>query len=117
MLVVFDRFDYWQVGYVFPKGQYQELRAAGLEQFRRSIVELESRFAEHVLGIRNRRVFGVAPDRGLYFSGFLCTSLSRSARRMRWIWFRAWTAQGPVVSSFTYARQCCSALRGALTFS
>ena len=51
MLVVFDRFDYWQVGYVFPKGQYQELRAAGLEQFRRSIVELESRFAEHVAAL------------------------------------------------------------------
>src|ERR1700752_4525077 len=30
MLAVFDRFDYWQVGYVFPKGKYQELRAQGL---------------------------------------------------------------------------------------
>ncbi len=48
ILGVFDRFDYWQVAFVFPKGQYQHLRAAGLESFRRSIVEIEPSFAEHV---------------------------------------------------------------------
>jgi 2-polyprenyl-6-methoxyphenol hydroxylase-like FAD-dependent oxidoreductase len=48
LLAVFDRFDYWQVGYVFAKGQYQNLRAAGLESLRHSIVEVEPRFAEHV---------------------------------------------------------------------
>jgi 2-polyprenyl-6-methoxyphenol hydroxylase-like FAD-dependent oxidoreductase len=51
MLVVFDRFDYWQVGYIFPKGHYQQLRAAGLPAFRESIVQVEPRFAEHVLAI------------------------------------------------------------------
>ena len=48
VLVVFDRGEYWQVGFVFPKGHYQNVRAAGLEAFRRSIVEIESSFAEHV---------------------------------------------------------------------
>jgi 2-polyprenyl-6-methoxyphenol hydroxylase-like FAD-dependent oxidoreductase len=48
MLAVFDRFDYWQVGYVFPKGQYQTLRAAGLESLRKSIAEVEPHLAEHV---------------------------------------------------------------------
>ena len=48
ILVVFDRFDYWQVGYVFPKGHYQNLRAAGLESLRQSIAEVEPAFAEHV---------------------------------------------------------------------
>lgn len=48
MLAVFDRFDYWQVGYVFPKGRYQNLRAAGLDALRQSIVEVEPAFAEHV---------------------------------------------------------------------
>ena len=48
ILAVFDRFDYWQVGYVFPKGKYQELRAAGLEALRKSIAAIEPRFAEHV---------------------------------------------------------------------
>src|SRR5262249_38712097 len=37
-LVIFDRGDYWQVGYVFPKGQFQELRGRGLKAMRDSIV-------------------------------------------------------------------------------
>ena len=48
ILIVLDRYDYWQAGFVFPKGHYQELRIAGLEAMRRSIVELEPRFASHV---------------------------------------------------------------------
>ena len=48
MLAVFDRIDYWQIGYVFPKGHYQQVRAAGLEAFRKSIVEIEPGFARHV---------------------------------------------------------------------
>ena len=47
-LAVFDRLDYWQLGYIFPKGQYQAVRAAGMEAFRRSIVEIEPRFVKHV---------------------------------------------------------------------
>ncbi len=48
ILVVLDRFDYWQVGYVFPKGDYQHLRAAGLDELRRSIAAIEPRFTKHV---------------------------------------------------------------------
>jgi 2-polyprenyl-6-methoxyphenol hydroxylase-like FAD-dependent oxidoreductase len=48
MLAVFDRIDYWQIGYVFPKGQYQQVRATGMEAFRKSIVEIEPSFAKHV---------------------------------------------------------------------
>jgi 2-polyprenyl-6-methoxyphenol hydroxylase-like FAD-dependent oxidoreductase len=51
MLAVFDRFDYWQVGYVFPKGKYQDLRAAGLETLRASIVAIEPQFAKHVAAL------------------------------------------------------------------
>jgi 2-polyprenyl-6-methoxyphenol hydroxylase-like FAD-dependent oxidoreductase len=40
MVVVVDRPGDWQVGYVFPKGGYQRLRAAGIESLRQSIVEL-----------------------------------------------------------------------------
>jgi 2-polyprenyl-6-methoxyphenol hydroxylase-like FAD-dependent oxidoreductase len=44
-----DRLDHWQMGYLFfDKDHYQELRAAGLEAFRHSIIELEPRFARHV---------------------------------------------------------------------
>jgi len=51
VLAVFDRLDYWQVGYVFPKGQYQELRAAGIAALRRSIAAIEPRFANHVAAL------------------------------------------------------------------
>ena len=38
-LVLINRGDYWQVGYVIPKGGDREVREAGLEAFRRSIGE------------------------------------------------------------------------------
>src|SRR4029077_13576716 len=37
----------WQAGLVFPKGEYQELRAKGVEAVRRTITEIEPRYARH----------------------------------------------------------------------
>lgn len=48
LLAVFDRGDYWQVAYAINKGQYQQVRAAGMEALRKSIVEIEPTFAKHV---------------------------------------------------------------------
>lgn len=48
ILIVLDRADYWQTGLVFPKGRYQELHAQGVAAIRRSIVEIEPRFAQNV---------------------------------------------------------------------
>jgi 2-polyprenyl-6-methoxyphenol hydroxylase-like FAD-dependent oxidoreductase len=48
IFAVLDRFDYWQALYIIAKGHYQEVRAAGLEALRRSIVEIEPGFAKHV---------------------------------------------------------------------
>ena len=47
MLVVFDRPEHWQIAYVFPKGHYKLLQAAGLDEFRRGIAELEPQFTKH----------------------------------------------------------------------
>src|SRR6266850_1842631 len=47
IFVMLERTDYWQAGLVFPKGQYQELRAKGVEAVRQSITEIELRFARH----------------------------------------------------------------------
>jgi 2-polyprenyl-6-methoxyphenol hydroxylase-like FAD-dependent oxidoreductase len=44
----FDRKDYWQAGFVIPKGSYQSLRAEGIDGLRRRIVEVEPRLAKHV---------------------------------------------------------------------
>jgi len=53
ILVVLDRFDHWQIGFVFPKGQYQQVKAIGIEAMRRIIVQLEPHFAEHVETLRD----------------------------------------------------------------
>jgi 2-polyprenyl-6-methoxyphenol hydroxylase-like FAD-dependent oxidoreductase len=52
ILVILDRLDHWQVAFVFPKGQYQQVKAAGIESMRQAVVELEPRFAEHVQTLR-----------------------------------------------------------------
>ena len=47
IFIVLDRADYWQSGLVFPKGQYQQLRAQGVEVLRKTIAEIEPRFAKN----------------------------------------------------------------------
>lgn len=45
-LVAFYRYDYWQVGYGFLKGGYQQLRASGIEGLHTQVGILAPRFAE-----------------------------------------------------------------------
>lgn len=52
ILVMLNRYDYWQGGYVIAKGKYQEIRAAGLEAFRREIAEAIPWLGERVHEIR-----------------------------------------------------------------
>ena len=40
MLVTFDRGDYWQCAYVIGKGQYDAVRAGGLDAFRNDVMAL-----------------------------------------------------------------------------
>ncbi|MCI0396625.1 MAG: FAD-dependent oxidoreductase [Chloroflexi bacterium] len=40
LLILLDRGEQWQVGYVIRKGSYKQLQAAGIEAFRRTIAEL-----------------------------------------------------------------------------
>ena len=44
MMVLFNRGDYWQAGYVIRKGSYRDVRSAGLKAFRRSIEEAAPEF-------------------------------------------------------------------------
>jgi 2-polyprenyl-6-methoxyphenol hydroxylase-like FAD-dependent oxidoreductase len=45
LLILMDHFEYWQVGYIIPKGDYKRLRAAGLPALRRSVVDLAPELA------------------------------------------------------------------------
>ena len=48
ILILLDRLDQWQVGYVIFKGSYKEVQAAGLSSLRQSIAELMVEFPERV---------------------------------------------------------------------
>src|SRR5262245_5929292 len=48
LLIVINRLDHWQIGYSYPAGTYQALKAAGIEVFRRSITDVEPRLARHL---------------------------------------------------------------------
>jgi 2-polyprenyl-6-methoxyphenol hydroxylase-like FAD-dependent oxidoreductase len=48
LVILLDRGDEWQVGYVFPKGGYARLKSAGLDQVRRGLVELVPWLANRV---------------------------------------------------------------------
>jgi 2-polyprenyl-6-methoxyphenol hydroxylase-like FAD-dependent oxidoreductase len=45
-MAVINRGDYWQIAYVIRKGEYQNVRAEGLEAFRRSVGEAIPEFAD-----------------------------------------------------------------------
>jgi 2-polyprenyl-6-methoxyphenol hydroxylase-like FAD-dependent oxidoreductase len=47
IFILLERNDYWQAGMVFPKGEYQKLRAQGVEAVRKSLIEIEPRFAKN----------------------------------------------------------------------
>ncbi len=48
LLVLTNRFEYWQIGYIIPKGYYQQLHAAGLETLRQSVAETMPMLADRV---------------------------------------------------------------------
>jgi 2-polyprenyl-6-methoxyphenol hydroxylase-like FAD-dependent oxidoreductase len=52
ILVILNRGDEWQVGYIIPKGGYQEIHTAGIEKLRRDVAQLLPDFADRVDSIR-----------------------------------------------------------------
>ncbi|MDT7541488.1 MAG: hypothetical protein QOE33_1392 [Acidobacteriota bacterium] len=52
-LVMLDRLEEWQVGYIILKGTYQQVRAAGLAALRRSFAEIAPEFADRAEGLKD----------------------------------------------------------------
>lgn len=46
--ILLNRFDYWQAGYIIPKGTFPELRHEGIERLRREYAELMPEFADRL---------------------------------------------------------------------
>jgi 2-polyprenyl-6-methoxyphenol hydroxylase-like FAD-dependent oxidoreductase len=54
-VVMLDRLDEWQVGYIILKGTYQQVRAAGIEALRRSFAEIAPEFADRAEHLKDWR--------------------------------------------------------------
>src|SRR5207249_6576537 len=52
VLVMLNRGEYWQVAFVIQKGKADEVRAAGLDQFRHEIVGVAPELVDRVAEIR-----------------------------------------------------------------
>jgi 2-polyprenyl-6-methoxyphenol hydroxylase-like FAD-dependent oxidoreductase len=52
-LVLMDHSDYWQVGYIIPKGYYPRLREKGISALRDSVATLAPELADRVAGLRD----------------------------------------------------------------
>jgi 2-polyprenyl-6-methoxyphenol hydroxylase-like FAD-dependent oxidoreductase len=72
-----NRGDYWQCGYVIPKGGYDEIRARGLEALRQDVREIAPLLADRVLELGDWdaiKLLTVVVDhlRQWYRPGLLC---------------------------------------------
>lgn len=61
LLVLTNRFEYWQIGYIIPKGYYQELHAAGLDALRQSVAETMPMLADRVHHLKEWKQVSLLP--------------------------------------------------------
>jgi 2-polyprenyl-6-methoxyphenol hydroxylase-like FAD-dependent oxidoreductase len=69
--IMLNRNDQWQIAYLIPKGDYQALRAQGIERLRHIIVETAPELADRVSLLENWRqvsLLSVASDRLAHWS-------------------------------------------------
>ena len=77
IMVMLNRDDYWQCGFVIPKGTFESLKQRGLELFRQDLVSIASFLRDRVEEIRDWdqvKLLTVAVDRltTWYRDGLLC---------------------------------------------
>jgi 2-polyprenyl-6-methoxyphenol hydroxylase-like FAD-dependent oxidoreductase len=77
IFIMLDRGDYWQCGYVIPKGGIEEIRRRGLEAFREDITDIAPCMRDRVGELRDWgdvKLLTVAVDRlrRWYRPGLLC---------------------------------------------
>ncbi len=77
IFITINRGDYWQCGYVIPKGQFEEIRQRGLEAFRKKVAQLAPYAGDRAGELRDWdqvKLLTVRVDRlsQWYRSGLLC---------------------------------------------
>jgi 2-polyprenyl-6-methoxyphenol hydroxylase-like FAD-dependent oxidoreductase len=66
MMIMLNRGDYWQCAYVIPKGGIEQVKAAGLDAFRSSVVKMSPYLADRVAELKSWddvKLLTVAVDR------------------------------------------------------
>lgn len=66
LMAMLDRREQWQIAYVIPKDSFRELKEAGIQALRQSIVELAPELADRVDGLQDWKqvaLLSVAADR------------------------------------------------------
>jgi 2-polyprenyl-6-methoxyphenol hydroxylase-like FAD-dependent oxidoreductase len=53
LIIMLDRLDEWQVGYVIFKGSYKKVREAGIEAFRAALAEAMPEYADRVVHLKD----------------------------------------------------------------
>ena len=59
ILVILNRADYWQIGYIIPKGGYQKIHAAGLESLRKELAELMPEWVDRIATLQEWKQISV----------------------------------------------------------
>ena len=65
LLVLLDRGDYWQCGFVIPKGGFDEVKARGLAQFQKDIVSFAGFLRERVAELDDLPKTNCSPSRSI----------------------------------------------------
>jgi len=84
IMIMLDRGDYWQCAYVIPKGGIERVKAAGLEAFRKRVIEMSPFLADRVGDLKSFddiRLLSVTVDRlrQWWRPGLLCIGDSAHA--------------------------------------
>jgi len=61
LLVLTNRFEYWQIGYIIPKGYYPQIHASGLEALRQSVAETMPMLADRVDHLKEWKQVALLP--------------------------------------------------------
>jgi 2-polyprenyl-6-methoxyphenol hydroxylase-like FAD-dependent oxidoreductase len=59
LAVMLDRLDEWQVAYVILKGSYRQIREAGIDALRQSLVSIAPEFADRVAHLKEWKQFAM----------------------------------------------------------
>jgi 2-polyprenyl-6-methoxyphenol hydroxylase-like FAD-dependent oxidoreductase len=66
MMIMLNRGDYWQCAYVIPKGGIEQVKAAGIDAFRKAVVKMSPYLADRVVELKSFddvKLLTVAVDR------------------------------------------------------